>query len=308
MPKFNLTLDSSQIYEFQTCPLKWYYKYKENLRLSNLAQKIAADKGTLVHHLSELYYTQRALLPNGNALLQLNDAIETFKTTKVTKDLFPDDDGTLESFICQRFALYVQRYLNEDFQVQVGANGDAGVEIGFSNLLFENDEVRFVLEGRLDLLIKLANGELAWVDHKTQEKTSDLYSYKTQFRTYALATGFNYGIINYIGMQQDKNNELLRNNKLFRRSLIHFPKEMIQEWKFKIITIFEKIYTGLTNENPEKYFYESKNESACAGAFDSWPCEYSAICEEFNWDFKNKVKDFKYTKVKPWSPWSPKLI
>src|SRR6267143_4227287 len=88
MNKFNLILDASQIYEYQTCPLKWYYNYKENLRLG-ISDTTAMDKGTLIHNLLELYYNCRFYEPTGNKLSQANACIETFKELETTKSLFP---------------------------------------------------------------------------------------------------------------------------------------------------------------------------------------------------------------------------
>lgn len=294
--KFNLALDSSQISEYMTCPLKWFYRYNQNL-VFDTKQKVAPDKGTLVHNLLDIYYTMRSLDPDGNKLLQANAAIDMFKKSGSVKILFPTDNGEIEEFICKRFILYVQRWLNSDFIVPKG-----GVELGFSHLLFENDDNRFILEGRIDL-INTIQGNNCFTDHKTQERTSYLYHYNTQFKTYALATGYEYGIINYFGMQKDDNNKLLHDNKLFRQDLIHFDKWMIDEWKDKVIGIFFKIYNVLKQDaNKEVAFYELKNDAACSGAFGANPCVFCNICES-PWAFKEQMKQMKYNIGEPWRPW-----
>ena len=155
MSKFTLTLDASQIQLYQTCPLAWYYSYKENLDLAGISQKVAADKGTLVHDLLDIYYNLRARDPLGNKLSQAQDAIGLFISKDITKELFPDGEiekgkvvtttEELEFFICNRFILYVQRWINDDFNVSIN-NGIPGVELGFSKLLYENSEVRFILD------------------------------------------------------------------------------------------------------------------------------------------------------------------
>lgn len=296
MSKFNLTLDASQIYAFKTCPLSWYYRYVKNLRLDG-TQMVAADKGTLVHNILDLYYNIRTLDNSGNKLSQASAAIELFYKSAITKTLFPSDDGTLDKFICDRFLLYVQRWINDDFNVPVG-----GVETGFSFLLHETDEVRFILEGRIDLLNSI-QGLNCFTDHKTQERTVNLYHFTPQFKTYALVTGYQYGMVNYFGMQQDKNNELLKNNKLFRRDLINFPARMIFDWRVTCIETFWKIKSLLDSNDPEAVIWAERNEASCAGAFQSNPCQFTHICEETNWDMKERVKEFKYKVVERWSPW-----
>ena len=106
--KFNLTLDASQIYEFQMCPLLWYYHYKENLRLIGLATN-ALDKGTLVHNLLDLYYGLRWEEPKVSELVHAQHAINLFKDSKITEAYFPEAKE-LEEFLCLRFLLYIQRY------------------------------------------------------------------------------------------------------------------------------------------------------------------------------------------------------
>lgn len=295
--KFNLALDSSQISEYMTCPLKWFYRYNQNL-VFDTKQKVAPDKGTLVHNLLDIYYTMRSLDPDGNKLLQANAAIEMFKKSGSVKILFPTDNGEIEEFICKRFILYVQRWLNSDFIVPKG-----GVELGFSHLLFENDDNRFILEGRIDL-INTIQGNNCFTDHKTQERTSYLYHYTIQFKNYALATGYEYGIINYFGMQKDDNNKLLHDNKLFRQDLIHFDKWMIDEWKDKVISVFFNIAAMLKEykDNPELGFYRAKNDAACSGAFGANPCVFCNICES-PWAFKEQMKQMKYNVGEPWRPW-----
>lgn len=310
MSKFTLALDSQQINTFMRCPLEWFYKYYQHIRLSTNVQKVAADKGTLIHILNDLYYTHRGLIPDGNKLLQANIAVEAFRSTHTVKSYFPEDNGELEDFICKRWMLYVQRYLNNDFNVLVSSKGEVGVEVPFSEVIYEDKNSRYVLEGRIDLLNKLNNGAHAWVDHKSEGKYNPLYPYKTQFRTYALATGFNYGIINYIGLQEDKQDKLLKENKLFRRELITFSPEMIAEWKNKVINVFAQIEQFLKSgghpdsKHTEIVFYQLKNESACSGPYDAHPCEFTYLDEEIDFDTRQRIKEFKYTKVEPWSPWS----
>jgi len=307
VPKFILTLDASQIQAFMTCPLQWYYKYKQNLIL-NTEHKPAPDKGHLVHSLLAFYYGLCAIMPNENRLIHANAAIIKFKESKETLKLFPTDTNfELEDFICQRFLLYVQRYLNDDFN-PLAINNAESVEVGFSYLLHEDAKVKFILEGRIDLITKLQDNILCFIDHKTQSRDSSLYHYTPQFKTYALVTGYEYGIINYFGMQEDKTNNLLKTNKLFRRDLIHFNKNLIEEWRIKLIQTFYNVRNILANSNNNSNTNELsliyiRNDSACAGAFNSNPCSFVDLCEEPNFELKQKVKEFKFTKGEKWTPW-----
>ena len=308
MSKFILALDASQLALYQTCPLQWYYRYKENLSLTTAPKKNAADSGTLMHLLLDYYYTLRAQDPIGNKLQQADVVVQRFTTEATVLTLFPDTQETheLETFLCKRFFLYVQRYMLDDFNVEI-KNNIFPVELGFSKLLYEDIYVKFIVEGRIDLISPIhTQGLYCWIDHKTQSKNYTLYNYIPQFKTYAWATGYNYGMINYIGMQEDKDSSLLKKGFLFKRNLIHFPTEMIQAWEKTMLNIFYTICRKLTiTDAPEEVFNVARNDSACAGAFNYNPCQYTYICEEFNPEMKQRIKEFKYTVREPWTPWRP---
>ncbi|MEK6880045.1 MAG: PD-(D/E)XK nuclease family protein, partial [Nanoarchaeota archaeon] len=76
MSKFILTCDASQIKQFQTCPLSWYYQYKENLRLPGLKMDTAPDKGTLIHDLCDIYYNLRALNLTSDFLINAQATVD----------------------------------------------------------------------------------------------------------------------------------------------------------------------------------------------------------------------------------------
>ena len=307
MSKLNIALDASQLHEYMMCPLKWFYRYYCNLELPQVTSKREApDMGTLMHAILDSYYNLRLFDPSGNKMVQANACVEFFKASKITAKLFPNEVDDMEDFIARRFGLYVQNYIFNDLDVIPG-----GVELGFSKLLYEDAKVRFIVEGRIDLMNRLWMGNIfkrCFTDHKTSGLITDLYPYKIQFKTYAWATGAEYGMINYIGMQEDKTNKLLKEKKLFRRTLINFKKEMIEEWEQTMMEKFEQIYHILRKEMTiEKGFYLLRNEAECSGAYDSHPCQFCAICEEYNWDNKAMVKASSYKKVAPWSPWNPKI-
>lgn len=303
MPKFTLILDSSQLAEIQTCPLKWYYKYKLNLQLAGL-KTTAPDKGTLIHWMCDDYYTQ--LWKGINPTKAANETIQKFIDTKQTEKLFLDDKKhELEKFLWSRFHLYTQRYFSNDFNLPLSSVSPA--ELGFSKVLYEDDRVLFIVEGRIDLVCILLGTEFCFVDHKTQDRESTLYQFKPQFKTYAWATGYRRGIVNYIGLQEDKNGDKSKAGTLFRRDLIYFPEWMIAEWEKKMIAIFFSIYNMMQDPDiAEELLYQVRNDTACGGAFDSNPCQFCYICEEGNWDLKKVIKEMKYNTIKPWAPWSLK--
>lgn len=300
--KFALTLDSSQINEYMKCPLMWFYHYKMNLRKRDEDSE-ARDKGTLIHTLLDIYYNFLANDPKCNPFQAANATVDIFKSTQSTQLMFPNMSmlsvTSLEAFLCDRFQDYVKRYAFDDFLV-TKHNGLSPVELGFTKPIYEDSDYLFCISGRIDLIPIYGNVGRIWVDHKTQERRSDLYYWKVQFLTYCLATGLNWGMVNYFGLQKNYDPKIT-----FRRTVLEVPNWKIEEWHKKLIHIFKSIaYILQTCKGAEEtYFYALKNEASCAGAFESHPCMYTTLCETENKAMKEILKENAYVRVKEWQPY-----
>src|SRR6266699_693617 len=198
MNKFTLALDSAQLGTFKTCPQSFKFMFKQNLRLYGLSRP-AADKGTIVHSMLDVYYTLNALNSKVDKLKHINTTVKLVKDNKLVQAY--GFDGETEQFIAKRFIQYGFKYYGKDF-APIVKNNKVSVEIGFSVPIYEDKENLFILEGRIDLLTRHPDFGLMFIDNKTQDRISFLYPYKLQFMCYALATRAKYGIINYFGLQQ----------------------------------------------------------------------------------------------------------
>jgi hypothetical protein len=222
--------------------------------------------------------------PKVDQFVHANACIDLFKKLKVNFNLSKEEIV----FICSRFLQYVTSTYGSDYRPVV-KNGIPAVELGFSKLLYEDDNYLFVVEGRIDMLA-IINGETIFVDHKTQGKVQELYKFSPQFLTYAWATGLSKGIINYIGLQDT----LV--DKSFRRQLISFPKWKINEWKKKMMTIFSSISSTILYGSGFE-----RNENSCQGKF-GWPCQFTMLCETENINIQQGLKE-QFYEIKIWKPW-----
>jgi hypothetical protein len=303
MPKYVLTLDASQINEFGKCNLLWAYLYRENLRFVE-ADTLAMDKGSLCHLLLEHYYNLRCLEPHKSEKELIQPTIELFqKDDRRLEYKVPKDT---QDFICQRFVQYVFNWMGRDFKPYI-KEGRPATELGFSTILYENENVLFIIEGKIDLLIEVAEDVYAFVDHKSQSKENHLFNYRPQMLTYALATRYNYAMINYFGLQKE-----VKEKVTFRRDTIKITNWMIERHRKYLI---EKVFTPIWMADiklkgiylKEKESNEIKfepNYSNCAGSFDSSPCMFSRLC----WgtehaEMRENMKKFYYVKSESWSPW-----
>lgn len=327
MPKTTLILDSTQIDAFLTCPQMWKYGHDERLHpIPREGQKDTGEAmamGTLGHKFLELYYKGKALdmsqqecikeaegfdpdmekcyncsKPHGehsklNAICPIeftersNKIINTWNPIKFPLGM-PERAAVL-----QRFREYSYTYTNKDIS-------PAYVEIGFSHLLYEDNDVRFILEGRIDLIGKMG-GQTLWADHKFQLRSRDLYKKSIQFRNYGLVMyetmGLNLGLVNYIRLTKGITKDT------FKRDIISFSALDHIEWKKRLINIFFIIANRIATDARIKYVEPlEKNWSACSGKF-GYPCDFTPLCEEYNQDVIEMKKKTLYQIREEWKPW-----
>lgn len=292
--KYTLTLDASAINAYGKCPLMWAYINRENLALA-AADTEAMDKGTLVHQILEIYYKLRAKYPNENRMVLTGRTIDIFRRHEFTTKMgFPKD---METFITKRFTQYIMWWEDRDL-IPAMNNGIPGVELGFSKVLYEDDKVLFVVEGKIDLVNQINHDAIAITDHKSQDRESHYYNFRPQMLTYAWAAEADYAILNYFGLQK----ELTKNS--FRRDTMHIPLWMRQRWEFFMLTIFQEIAAkDHLWRNTENEFKFERNLTSCAGPFETHPCQYTKLCEISSDEMRAQVKHFAYKKREEWRPW-----
>lgn len=303
MSKIIITLDSSQIKEFMNCKHKWQYAYNERLRYWNSDTK-ALDKGTFVHKLLETFYTLRTLNPNENRFTTQSTVVELFKAGKLGRAAGLDKDEV--KLIMERFLQYVMKWSAYDFIPQK-RNGVPGVELGFSKVLAEYPDYVFIVEGKIDLIAKThLGGYDCFVDNKTTGYwlNNNYYAQKPQFRTYAWATGFNYGMVNYFKLDAKYDEDFT-----FRRQLIYHSDENIKEWELELLDLYYDVLDVMLMNSLEKVSDVKAsmlkwNRGACGGKWETKPCAYTMICDNPR-NLRSAIKQSYYVTVPKWSPWEP---
>lgn len=277
-----ITLNSSGISAYLQCPEKWNLAFNQGLILAEQKRE-AMDKGSAFHKLLELYYIERL---NRSVFDAAKVAIEKYRETEEFKLV-----GEHQNFLMQRFTDYVIRYQSDDFN-PIKLENIPSTEMGFSYLFYENQDVKYILEGKIDLISTIGQ-EMILVDHKTQSRQAELYRFKPQFLTYSLISGIRKLVVNYIGFQKNIT------DMTFRRTLITFPEHLIEQWRVTLERKFYEISLALGNG------WFEKNQEACGGPFSSYHCQFTQLCElnPANQEMIANVKNFKYT-VSPYESWS----
>jgi hypothetical protein len=275
------------------------------------------NAGTYGHKLLDIYYKERC---NGESLneaaarafaynpdtdtckcgcsfsshrlipaLNIQECHRCSRCFNFTPKPFELDLGT-RAAVLNRLREYFFTYQNNDFQVETPDH----VEVGFSEVIHEDTDNLFVLEGRIDLLANLQGIECV-VDHKFQMRRHQLYPKSVQFRNYALVAKKLLFIVNYIRLTKSVDKDTLV------RELVNFTVPELLAWKLKLIDIFHRIkrakQLGDSGGQPEQNF------GACPGRFN-YSCYFTHLCEEPNKEIAGfKEQQLYRINQTPWRPW-----
>lgn len=330
MSKSVLILDSSQIDAFGTCPTFWWYQYKRRLDPISSSLNVPMDMGTYGHKLLEIIYKERA---KGN----INGAVDTAFAYDIDKETCRCSHGHekhhFEQTIVNSVAAYTHkcqsvgcpctdfvavpfplsppdresvknRVLEYTFAEgvvvpQLIPTSPDHVEVGFSEKLYEDEKRIYILEGRIDLLGRIANNcESGWADHKFQVREKNLYLKSIQFRNYAMVTKCAIGVVNYIRFAKK-----MEVGKTFKRAVISFSRLEMDAWRRNLILTYRKIEEVIQANNWYNEEDKFRERSACSGKY-GYPCDYTKLCEDFMIPQLIKINEQSEYRVKAeWRPW-----
>ena len=294
MPKLVLSFDSHALSTFQRCPEEFRLTHVKHLETAQ--SKSFYDNGTLVHLMLGLYYRLRR---RGYSVEKASMAvIEKRYQRFCSKFPISQEDKML---ILTRFAEYVSHYRNEMHQ-------PVGIEVGFSEKLYENDSFIFIYEGRVDWIgktfVEKMGRILHFEDHKTRSQNYELDVQKNQFYGYAWMMkkvfGKDYdgwGSVNYFGLQADKSQKMRKDGSLFERVWFQFSDKEILQWEKDTIFWFFRIAQAmLHNVFPRTW--------QCDRKFGVCPMKKICVQPE-DWQKKLVMIDGVYFKrrEKKWTAW-----
>lgn len=289
--KRTLSIDSQILSTIQSCARKTLYNFIMHVQPQEKAE--ALEKGSLMHAMLEIYY---GLLGNcGNR--EKSDVWQPV----LAANLIPPDTGNKDDIIryavtcgqflagktelpfeeaeeaIYQFTEYAKHFYNDEWKPL------AVEEVG-SRLLYEDDNVRFIYNFKIDLIAQKGN-LIAPFDHKTGSRRQNPSSLSNQFIGYAFGIDSQHVIVNKIGFQKT-----LKPSERFNRYILTIDKDRVEEW------IDNTIFWCFTLLNHIDNQIWPMNLTSC----DKYSgCIYSSLCEA-NPKGRNWRIERDYTIGKPW--------
>lgn len=291
-PKVNIVLDASKIDLFETCPARYDFRHNHNKTLPLIHKASALDRGSIAHSGLEVYFN---LLAEGK---HYDDRMEA--TLMKMRELSSNpDESNLElddvSILLRAVEESCDYWRSEDENcLEILA-----VEQPFAYVLFEDESVRIIISGKIDLLANYnAIGRNSSyrglpIDHKTFSRDSPVHRKSNQFINYCAAVGSNYLVVNRIGLYNPDAKKPVPAEDKFKRIPLSYDPIYIQDWKDNLISMLLQEYLTCLAEGkwPEK-------PTSC-NKFNRL-CEYYAICDSSGQDSKDHKLENEYVTVEAW--------
>ena len=252
MGKVNIVLDASMMDLYQLCEAR--FNYRHNLNRVAVQKAKPLDRGSLVHTGLEAYYTH---LKKDGYTFATRTMVDAVQLASADTDLDVDTSKRVIDVLHEYTAFWKQ----SDQNVEV-----IEVERAFSYILHEDEDVRIIMAGKIDLLINDDKyHHLPW-DHKSYDRDYPTRRMTNQFCNYAIATNSNYLLVNKIGFQTS-----LAAKDKFKRIPLSYDPLFLEQWKKNTILWAHRYLESV--------------------ATDTWPmnltscdkynrlCEYYEVCD-----------------------------
>lgn len=276
MPKLDIVLDATMEDTFLTCEQKYYLRFIRNKSTDIKAAPL--DRGDLVHIGLENYYDK---LKGG---YHMDDCIEQMLLTVNIRSLESELPHEKITFLKQVLIENVHFWREEDKRLEI-----LEIETPFAYTLFEDDYIRFIMIGKIDLLTNDRRHDYFNLpyDHKSYDRDYPINQISNQFTNYSYATRSGYLVVNRIGMQKT-----LKPAEKYKRELLSFSRQQYDKWvKNQRILAYRYLFSASENEWP-------MNTTSC-DKFNRI-CEYQQLCREGDPDAFTYKLHTNFKNIPPW--------
>lgn len=275
--KINIVWDATMLDTFASCFFKFNVRF--NLNKVPLTKAEPLDKGDLIHYGFEAYYKAlQQSLPWDSAVSIMTQSI---RERAATESDLPQDDITRTIEVMEEST---KVHKNWDLSIQI-----LEVEKSFAYVLYEDDDFRIVMIGKIDLLFSDNTYTRCPVDHKSYSRDSQFATIRkrNQFINYATAVDSNFLFVNRVGYQTSI--EPSKKHKLVPLSYDPIYKE---QWRQNVIKWAMRYYDCVVNND------WPLNDTSC-DKFNHL-CEYYDICDTTGDENKAYKLNVNFKTDEPW--------
>lgn len=278
-----ITLDSQILSAIMKCPR--YTEYAFIRHLEPLEKAVALDKGSLLHEGLKVYYRLKND-PNSPAQT-LEGKIELAAQAMMDKVYQIDLDIAVCNEVISNFKAYCAFYKDEDWEVLKNDEGQPLVEVPFSKVIYQDDQLIIVYEGISDLLVNSRAGKLV-VDHKSTSRNTEPYMLSNQFLGYCWAYKVNNVCVNSIGFQKT-----YEPAKRFLRFILSYPDALINEWVEVVVSTVKDYLKNVEEQHFPPRF------TSCRSIYGD--CAFAEVCSSEPSAREWKLKSMYQTR-EAWDP------
>lgn len=279
--KPTIVLDASLLDLFTLCE----YKYNIRHNLLKVPDK-AADpltRGAIIHSGKEAYFN--ALKAGKDWTTAVSEQLAAAKLIGLQSDIIQIEDSknhiTLD-FLLETLERESTYHKTADLSMEIHA-----VEEAIAFELYEDEDLKIVLIGKIDLLASMKGYSNIPFDHKSSVRSTTLHRIRNQFSLYAYALKSGYLFVNQIGLQKT-----LKDSERFKRSPLSYDSIFLEQWKANAIKWCKRYYDcHVTGE-------WLQNLTSC-DKFNR-DCEYLPICETSGEEGKVFKLDTFYATGEKW--------
>lgn len=274
MSKINIVLDSTMLDTFMSCECKFNYRFNMNKVTVDKADPL--ERGSLLHLGYETYFN--GIKRGKNFKERIDESLAVIRSESALTNL---ESSKVDQLIVA-FNESCTYYQSRDEQMEVLA-----VEQPFSYVLYEDEVIRIVMIGKIDLLVNEPGYTNLPYDHKSYEREYPLDRKANQFCNYSYACGSNYLMVNKVGLQKT----LSIPQKHKRVPLSYDPlfheqwKQNVIDWSYRYLECVQNGRWPLNITSCTKY---------------NRPCEYTEVCDSSGLEAKIYKLEANFNIAPPW--------
>lgn len=276
---------------FETCHARYDMRHNQNLSVPISRKATALDSGGLAHEGLEVYYNG---IKNGIDFPdRMHGCIRRIQAVASDPDQCNlDQEEVTRVLSAVEESCTYWRYEDEYQEI-------LEVERPFAYVLFEDEFIRIIISGKIDLLVNkpgIGNNASYYSlpkDHKTYSKDFEVPLLSNQFMNYCVATGSKFLEVNRIGLHDPEAKKPKPTEEKMKRVMLSYDNEQLEYWK-------KNLLKGIMNEYLMCVSSGEWRENYTSCFKFNRKCEYYDACLCADLEKKRQLLQEGFIIASPW--------